>query len=131
MLCEYQHYNHSLGLAIVHLVWIPKRRSKILVGDVKTRLIQICQEVAVERAWEIVTLNVDPGYVYLSVKVPPTDAINQIVNAFKHNSSMHIRKEFPHVGRMPSMWTSKYFFSTAGDIPAATIEQYINDPQHV
>ncbi len=48
---EYRHYNHSVGLAVVHLVWIPKRRRKVLVGDVKTRLVQIFQELAIEKDW--------------------------------------------------------------------------------
>ncbi|HBY75596.1 MAG TPA: IS200/IS605 family transposase, partial [Cyanobacteria bacterium UBA11148] len=28
---EYRHYNHAVGLCVVHLVWIPKRRKKVLV----------------------------------------------------------------------------------------------------
>ncbi|WP_375339358.1 hypothetical protein [Okeania hirsuta] len=35
---EYRHNNHSVGLAHVHLVWIPQGRKKLLAGEVKTRL---------------------------------------------------------------------------------------------
>nr|WP_293163532.1 hypothetical protein [Okeania sp. SIO2C9] len=31
----YRHGNHSIGLAHVHLVWIPNRRKKVLVSPVK------------------------------------------------------------------------------------------------
>lgn len=127
---EYRHYNHSVGLAVVHLVWIPKRRRKVLIGDVKTRLIQIFQELAIEKEWAIRALEVAPDHIHLFVEVHPTDAINQVVKAFKGRSSNYLRKEFDHLKKMPSLWTNSYFFSTAGNVSADTIERYINDPHH-
>jgi putative transposase len=127
---EYRHYNHSVGLAVVHLVWIPKRRRKVLVGDVKTRLIQIFQELAIEKEWAIRALEVAPDHIHLFVEVHPTDAINQVVKAFKGRSSNYLRKEFEHLKKMPSLWTNSYFFSTAGNVSADTIQRYINDPHH-
>lgn len=127
---EYRHYNHSVGLAVVHLIWIPKRRRKVLVGEVKTRLIQIFQELAIEKEWTIRALEVAPDHIHLFVEVHPTDAINQVVKAFKGRSSNYLRKEFEHLKKMPSLWTNSYFFSTAGNVSADTIERYINDPHH-
>ena len=127
---EYRHYNHSVGLAVVHLVWIPKRRRKVLIGDVKTRLIQIFQELAIEKEWAIRALEVAPDHIHLFVEVHPTDAINQVVKAFKGRSSNYLRKEFEHLKKMPSLWTNSYFFSTAGNVSADIIERYINDPHH-
>jgi putative transposase len=127
---EYRHYNHSVGLAVVHLIWIPKRRRKVLIGDVKTRLIQIFQELAIEKEWAIRALEVAPDHIHLFVEVHPTDAINQVVKAFKGRSSHYLRKEFEHLKKMPSLWTNSYFFSTAGNVSADTIERYINDPHH-
>ena len=43
-----------MGLAHVHLVWIPKRRKKVLMGDVKSRLSVILHEVATENGWFII-----------------------------------------------------------------------------
>jgi putative transposase len=127
---EYRHYNHSVGLSVVHLVWIPKRRRKVLVGDVKTRLVQIFQELAIEKDWIIRALEVAPDHIHLFVEIHPTDAINQVVKAFKGRSSNYLRKEFEHLQKMPSLWTNSYFFSTAGNVSADTIQRYINDPHH-
>jgi putative transposase len=127
---EYRHYNHSVGLAVVHLVWIPKRRKRVLIGDVKTRLIQIFQELAIEKEWAIRALEVAPDHIHLFVEVHPTDAINQVTKAFKGRSSCYLRREFPHLKKLPSLWTNSYFFSTAGNVSADTIERYINDPHH-
>lgn len=127
---EYRHYNHSVGLAVVHLVWIPKRRKKVLVGEVKTRLIQIFQELAIEKEWAIRALEVAPDHIHLFVEVHPTDAINQVVKAFKGRSAYLLRLEFPELKKLPSLWTNSYFFTTAGNVAADTIERYINDPHH-
>ncbi|QFS47545.1 putative transposase [Nostoc sphaeroides CCNUC1] len=48
---------------------------------------------------------------------------------FKKRSN-YLRKEFPELKKLPSLWTNSYFFSTAGNVAADTIERYINDPHH-
>lgn len=127
---EYRHYNHSLGLAVVHLVWIPKRRKPVLIGEVRDRLFQVVSEVAKDHNWNIRALEIAPDHVHLFVEIHPTDAINQVVKAFKGRSAYLLRKEFPHLTKLPSLWTNSYFFSTAGNVSADTIERYINDPHH-
>lgn len=127
---EYRHYNHSLGLAVVHLVWIPKRRKPVLTGEVRDRLFQVVSEVAKDHDWNVRALEIAPDHVHLFVEIHPTDAINQVVKAFKGRSAYLLRKEFPTLTKLPSLWTNSYFFSTAGNVSADTIERYINDPHH-
>jgi putative transposase len=40
-------------LAIVHFVFIPKRRKPVLKGEIRNRLYQIWQELATEKKWNI------------------------------------------------------------------------------
>ena len=127
---EYRHYNHSLGLAVVHLVWIPKRRKSVLIGEVRDRLFQIISEVAKDHDWNIRALEIAPDHLHLFMEIHPTDAINQVVKAFKGRSAYLLRQEFPQLLKLPSLWTNSYFFSTAGNVSADTIERYINDPHH-
>lgn len=127
---EYRQYNHAVGLAVVHLIWIPKRRKKVLIGDVRDRIFQIFSELASEKDWNIRALEIALDHIHLFVEVHPTDAIYQVVKAFKGRSARYLRQEFEHLRRLPSMWTNSYFFSTAGNVSADTIERYINDPHH-
>ncbi len=55
---EYRHYNHAIGLCVVHLVWIPKRRKKVLVGKIRDRIFEIFSELATEKGWHIRALEV-------------------------------------------------------------------------
>ena len=127
---KYRHYNHSLGLAVVHLVWIPKRRKPVLVDAVRDRLFQVLNEVAADHLWNIRALEIAPDHIHLFVEIHPTDAINQVVKAFKGRSAFVLRKEFPALTKLPSLWTNSYFFSTAGCVSVDIIERYINDPHH-
>lgn len=127
---EYRHYNHAVGLSVVHLVWIPKRRKPVLIGQVRERIFEVFAELAVEKDWRIRALEVAPDHVHLLVEIHPTDAIYQVVKAFKARSANYLRKEFPNLKKMPSLWTNSYFFSSAETLSADTVERYISDPHH-
>lgn len=127
---KYRHNNHSLGSATVHLVWVPKRRKAVLLGKVKERLHQIITEVANEKKWFIKALEIAPDHVHLLVEHDPDTAINQVVKAFKGRSSRYLRQEFPHLLKIPTLWTHAYFYDTTGKVSSAVIQKYINDPHH-
>ena len=127
---NYRHNRHSVGSATVHLIWIPKRRRSVLVGDVKKRLAGILTDVAKEKEWIIKAMEIAPDHIHLLVEFDPSVAINQVVKAFKGRSSRLLRQEFPHLMKMPSLWTHSYFYDTTGKVSSAVIEEYINDPHH-
>jgi putative transposase len=127
---EYRIGNHSKGNAVVHLVWIPKRRKRVLTGEIAKRLRQIIYELAKEKDWDILALEVAPDHVHLFVEHQPDVAINQVVKAFKGRSSCFLRREFLELLKLPSLWTNSYFYSTAGQVSADVIKRYIEDPHH-
>lgn len=104
---KYKRYNHCLGLATVHLVWIPCRRKKIFANNerLKLRCIEIFQSVANENKWIIKAIEVASDHVYLLVEYDPHKSIAQVVKAFKGRSSRYLRKEFPELMKLPSLWT--------------------------
>ena len=128
----YKHYNHAVGLATVHLVWIPCRRKRIFVKNeaLKLRCIEIFQSVANEKKWIIKALEVAPDHVHLLVEYDPQHTIAQVVKAFKGRSSRYLRQEFLHLMKLPSLWTHSYMFDTTGKVSTNIILEYINDPHH-
>jgi len=127
---QYRRKNHSVSLVNYHLVWIPKRRKKILIGDVENRLRTIIWEVCQEKEWKIIALEIMPDHVHLFVNVPPEIAPHQVANAIKGRSSRLLRQEFPHLLKLPSLWTSSYFVSTAGNVSSDTVRKYIEEQRH-
>lgn len=43
----------------------------------------------------------------------------------KGYTSFKLRREFPHLARLRSLWTRSYFVSTAGNVSSQTVERYI------
>jgi len=122
---EYRRDEHRVHLIVYHLIWCPKRRKKILVNDVATECNQLINQKCQEKGWEILELAIQPDHVHLFVRAFPTNAASEIVKECKGISAYMLRKNHPELLKLPSLWTSSYFASTAGNISAANIQQYI------
>lgn len=122
---SYRHEKTTVSLINYHFVWIPRRRRKVLVKDIKKRLTELIYEKASELDCRILCLAIEPDHVHLFLNCLPDLAPKQIMHRVKGYSSYVLRKEFPHLKRMPSMWTRSYFVSTAGNVSSSTIQKYI------
>ena len=122
---DYKHEQHCVHLVVYHIIWCPKRRRKVLVGPVAQRLKAIIAEVAQEHEWEIIELAIQPDHVHLFVRADPYTLPSDIPRLIKGRSSHHLRKEFPHLLKLPSLWTRSYFLSTAGNVSSERIQKYI------
>lgn len=109
-----------------HVVWCPKYRRPVLVGDVAVALDETLRAKAAELGIEVEALEVMPDHVHLFIAVPPTDAPQHFVNQFKGNSSRLLRQRFPALAsRLPSLWSRSYYVGSAGHVSTETIQRYI------
>jgi len=121
----YIHEQHTVHHILYHIIFCPKRRRKVLVGPVHDRLKQIIEDVTQEQGWEIVELAIQPDHVHLFIQANPYTLPIDISRLIKGRSSHLLREEFPHLMRMPSLWTRSTFYSTAGFVSQDTIRKYI------
>lgn len=122
----HRHNRGSVVLLNYHLIWIPRRRRKVLVGPVAQRLEQLLREKAAELLVQIDHLAIQPDHLHLFVSAPPSLSVSQIVFRLKGYTARVLRQEFPHLRKLPSMWTTSYFASTAGNVSQETIRRYID-----
>jgi len=122
---EYEHSCNQVYLINYHLIFCPKRRRRVLVNGIKDRLQAILQDVAREKKVKILALEIQPDHLHLFVSCYPQLTIHKLVKAFKGRSSYYLRREFPQLLKLPSMWTNSYFVSTAGNVSNETIRKYI------
>jgi putative transposase len=114
-----------------HIIWCPKYRRQVLVGQVEYRLKELLREKAEQIGVVIETLEVMPDHVHLFVKSSPTNAPHHIVQQLKGYTSRILRKEFPSLkSRLPTLWTRSYYVESVGHISDATIKQYIEDQKN-
>jgi len=121
----YQHERHNVHLVVYHIIWCPKRRRKVLVGPVRDRLEQIIREVVTENDWQLIQLAIQPDHVHLFIRSNPYTLPSDIPRLIKGRSAHDLREEFPHLTKLPSLWTRSFFLSTAGNVSQETIEKYI------
>ena len=122
---DYQHEQHTVHLIVYHIIWCPKRRRKVLQGAIAKRLEQLIHEVCIEHEWKIIHLAIQPDHVHLFIRANPYTLPTDIAHAIKGRSSHVLREEFPPLKKLPSLWTRSTFYSTAGNVSADIIQNYI------
>jgi len=123
--------NTSTHNVSYHLIWCPKYRRSILVGDIEKRLKQLLKEKAKEHNWEIKTMEIMPDHIHLFVQANPIDAPHYIIGQFKGYTSNILRKEFPSLkSRLPTLWTRSYYCESVGHISEDTVKKYIEEQKN-
>jgi len=123
----YQKENTNIHLMNYHFVWCPKYRRKLLVGDIKKRLLGLINEKAGELNCKVLTVEIMPDHIHLFIQGNPRLSPNFIIGQIKGNSSKKLRKEFKFLMKMPTLWTRSYFVSTAGKVSQFVIQKYIEE----
>jgi putative transposase len=112
-------------LIVYHLIWCPKRRRKVLVNQIGKRCEDLIRLKCQEKGGTILELAVPPDPVHLFVRVWPAVSAADVVKECKGFSAFTLRKEFPELHRLPSLWTRSSFASTAGNVSSETIHHSI------
>lgn len=110
-----------------HLVWCPKYRRRVLVGQVETRLVEIIRQVCVEHQAEVLGIETMPDHLHVLVEVDPSFGVSRLVRLMKGRSSRVLRQEFPHLRRLPALWTNSWFCSTVGGAPIDVVRRYVEN----
>jgi len=117
-----QHATYNLNY---HIVWIPKYRLSVLVGDVATCVRDILHEIADEKGLEIIDLTVQPDHIHLFVSSPPKHAPSLLANWFKGISSRKYNHRHADHDGEKIKWARGYYAGTAGHVSSETVEKYI------
>lgn len=123
---KYKSNNNIVYSCKYHVVFCPKYRRKVLVGDVETRLKELIQEICNEFNIDLLEMEIMPDHVHLLLEVDPQFGIHKAVKTIKGRTSHVLRSEFKSLTtKIPSLWTNSYFVSTVGGAPLSVIKQYI------
>ena len=94
---ELRHDRHTVSLLTDHMVFSPKYRGKILVGDVALALEGIIRKTCKEMKIEVIDMVVNVDHVHLFIEYPPKYSVSFIAKRIKGRSSRELRKAFPHL----------------------------------
>ena len=130
-----RHYRlgaHTKSDLKVHVVWIPKYRKPVLIGDVALRVRDIVRRIAAEHELEIISGNVARDHVHVFLSYRPTQDVSQIMQWLKGISSRVLLQEFPRLRKQfwgKHFWARGYLAVSSGTITDDMIRQYIEEQE--
>ncbi len=128
---EYKSLSHTTWDCKYHVVFIPKRRRKVIYGSLRQYLGGIFHELASYREIEIEEGHLHVDHVHMCLSIPPKYAVSSIVGFLKGKSAIAIARQFRGKERNftgESFWARGYFVSTVG-LDEATVRAYIRNQE--
>jgi len=114
---EYQSLSHTRWDCKYHVVFIPKRRKKVIFGTIRRHLGEIFRELAEHKSSEIVEGHLMGDHVHMCISIPPKYAVSNVVGYLKGKSAIQIARTFRGRRRNftgENFWARGYFVSTVG-----------------
>ena len=137
---EYRQTENSVSSINYHFVgvlnsvqtqyFVPKRRRPVLIKDVATWLQEIIFDLVTEHGWKLIALEVQPDHVHFFINAPTYESPADIARWVKGRASNYLRKEFPQLKKLPSLWTPTYFVATTGQVSTEVVKKYIENQRN-
>ena len=129
---RYQKGAHTLYDLKVHLIWVPKYRKRVLIGQVAMRVRDILRQIAMEHEIEVISGKVAADHVHMFVSFRPMQPIAKVVQYLKGISSRILLQEFAHLKKQfwgRHLWARGYCAITSGNITDEMIQKYIEEQE--
>lgn len=109
-----------------HVIFCPKYRRRVLVGDTEKRLKELILAKQDEYRYKVLDLEVMPDHVHMVLAVNPKVGIYTVVSKIKGYTSHELREQFPSLKtRLPTLWTTSRFISSVGAVTLEAVKKYI------
>ena len=123
--------NHTVSMLTDHLVFCPKYRGHVLVGEVKDYAEEVIRGICKDLGIVIIRMAVNIDHVHLFYKYPPNLSVSFIAQKIKGVSSKRLRDKFPHLKRWCAghLWAPSCFHGSVGtgwDV----VDNYISNQQN-
>jgi len=128
MSTEYKSNNNIVYNCKYHIVWCPKYRRKVLVGNIEKRLKELLNQYCKEMNIELIELEVMPDHIHLLINVDPQFGVHKAIKNLKGKTSRVLRNEFPELTtKLPTLWTNSYFVASVGSVSLEVVKKYIEN----
>jgi putative transposase len=124
----YQSLSHSRWDCKYHVIFVPKRRRKVLYGELREQLKVIFHELARQQECQILEGHLRPDHVHMVIAIPPKHAVSSVIGFLKGKSAIAIArlqgKERNFTGEQ--FWARGYAVSTVG-FELETVQRYVRE----
>jgi putative transposase len=128
---DYQSLNHTRWDCKYHVVFIPKRRKKVIYGSIRKHLGRVFHELARQKESAIVEGHLRADHIHMCVSIPPKYAVSSVIGYIKGKSAISIARNF--MGRKrnftgENFWARGYYVSTVG-LDEEAVRKYIREQE--
>jgi len=114
---DYKSLSHTRWDCKYHVVFIPKKRQKLIYGAIRKDLGEILHDLAKRKGVIIEEGHLMPDHIHMCISIPPKYAVSNVVGYLKGKSAISIARKFK--GRQKNFtgehfWARGYFVSTVG-----------------
>ena len=127
----YQSLSHSRWNCKYHLVFVPKYRKKVILGEIREFLGPIFHELARQKECRIVEGYLMRAHVHMCIEIPPKHAVSSVVGFLKGKSAIAIARQFSGKQRNfngENFWARGYAISTVG-FEEEEVRRYIREQE--
>ena len=120
---------HTVWECKYHIVWVPKRRRKIVFGKLHKELGTIIRRLCKYKGIEIIEGSMCIDHIHMCLAIPPKYAVSGIVGYPKGKSAMIMFEKYSRLKRNfkgHSFWARGYYVSTVG-LDEAKVRNYIKN----
>ena len=128
---EYESLSHTKWDCKYHVVFIPKRRKKVIFGGIRKYLGKMLHELAVQKGCQIVEGHLMSDHIHMCISIPPKYSVSNVVGYIKGKSAIHLARSYGERKRNfvgQHFWARGYFVSTVGR-DEAMIRDYIRNQE--
>ena len=128
---DYKSLSHTRWDCKYHVVFIPKRRQKLIFGAIRKHLGEVFHQLANQKGVVIEEGHLMIDHVYMCLSIPPKYAVSNVVGSLKGKSATSIARNFK--GRQRNFageefWARGYFVSTVG-LDEDVVREYIRNQE--
>ena len=121
--------SHTVWECKYHIVWVPKKRRKIIYGKLRNELKTILKRLCEYKGVEVVEGKMCIDHIHMCLSIPPKYSVSTIVGYIKGKSAMIVFEKYSRLKRNfkgHSFWARGYYVSTVG-LDEAKIRKYIQN----
>jgi putative transposase len=88
----YQSLSHSKWDCKYHIVFVPKRRRKVIFGQTRRHLGEIFHALARQKECQIIEGHLMPDHVHMCIAIPPKHPVASVIGFLKGKSAIAIAR---------------------------------------
>ncbi len=123
--------SHTVWECKYHVVWVPKKRRKIVYGKLRKEIGDILRRLSEYKGVEVIEGKACTDHIHICLVIPPKYSVSTIVGYLKGKSAMIVFEKYSRLKqnfRGHQFWAKGYYVNTV-ELDEAKVRKYIQDQE--